>query len=69
MNDLDTQVDLLEQEMLERLLTAQLATTSVIRQAQEKIVERLGRLINDLKDAQVRKLHGRLGLLTPGVLS
>ena len=52
MNDLDTQVDLLEQEVFERLLTAQLATTSVIRQTQEKIVERLGRLIDDLKNAQ-----------------
>ena len=69
MNDLDTRVDQLEQRMLERLLTAQLATTSVIRQAQEKMVERLGRLIDELRDAQIPKRLGHLGPLTPGALN
>jgi hypothetical protein len=52
MNDLQTQIDLLEQQMLDHLLTAQLAANSVVGQAQAKMAEHLGRLISELKDAQ-----------------
>ena len=52
MNDLETQIDHLEQEMLDRLLTAQLATTSVIQEAQEKLAERFYQRIGELRAAQ-----------------
>jgi hypothetical protein len=57
MNDHQTQIDLLEQEMLDRLLTAQLATTFVIQQAQEKMAERFGQRIGELKNAEAPPSH------------